>query len=114
VEQGVLATACVAIIVIGIRQEMVMTFLRAVKTEFGKTHSEVRKLVVMHEHPDDYGFGTGGHVTKIHEGNVKMDKVAEETRATNRLLRELIFYQKQRFRADTGNEPEPYLEDNCS
>lgn len=71
------------------------------------THDALETLHTMHQHPDDYGFGT--KATNIHLTNllVSIQESTEESRRVGDSLHDLIHYIMFDIKSRTGKAPPP-------
>ena len=67
-----------------------------------KVESEVKEMLVMHKHPDDYGFGT----QSLKEIMGRQNSLLREQRDVMREMVQLIRFEAE---ARTGRKPPPFV-----
>jgi hypothetical protein len=65
------------------------------------------KLVTMHEHADDFGFGTRNTNNQLKALLTAISQAVEESRRTGESLHKLIHYITFEIRERTGKSPPP-------
>ncbi len=91
---------------IGIGWPIARWFLR-LGAMVAKAQREVSKMLAMHEHADDFGFGTE-ETNQLIMANREMVKTM--TADNRRGMKELVHYIKWFVEVQTGEKPPPYVE----
>jgi predicted SPOUT superfamily RNA methylase MTH1 len=110
-----LGVLTVALVAIGIRQEAMFSSLRKLRSEdLSRIASNVDRVRVMHEHPDDYGFGVRETnrllKTIVQEQAQVLSSQSQSTAAqieVTRALRDLVHYIVAEHEERTGKKMKP-------
>lgn len=81
--------------VLSIVVSLVLAYV-GMKAKLDKVISQNQKLLSMHEHPEDTGFGTVGHRAAFEENT--------------RAVRQLAHYLRWFIKSQTGEDPPPPME----
>jgi len=100
------------IVGMSIRQEMIATKIIALMTSLSGVKETVDITKVMHDHPDDYGFGSAETNKLLKESAEIQKKNSEELRETRRSLKELVHVMRHDIELRTGRPVPPQLPDD--
>ena len=84
--QWIAGASAIALLAWGIR----------ITVTINSTHRKASKLLIMHENPDSYGFGS--------------DRSNSLMKENTRALNQLIHFTKWAVEEQTGKKPPPYIE----
>jgi methyl-accepting chemotaxis protein len=83
----------------------------AIAVAGGVAH-QVDELKTMHEHSDDFGFGTKETNRRLSNVAEILEKVASMSERSARTVDQLVHYVQADYEARTGNKLPPYVETN--
>jgi hypothetical protein len=96
-----------AMVGIGIRIVNLHTIVKEAMVRQDHMIDALDKLVTMHEHADDFGFGTKKTNNQLHELLKAIASAVAESRRTGESLHRLIHYITFDIKQRTGKEPPP-------